>query len=234
MDVLGHVAMLGEHDVFAPVAAVDQAIVAIAVHPAVVVVMVAEREMFAGVAERLAQGDALAVERVGDATDGRLGALVVDVPALEVLQRAGVHQDQRRMDDRSRVHQCAGQRILDRFDRRKGSAQHGKSLRRLAGREHSGWQPRGAHGDGDFGRAVLARQPRQRSGLGEGDVSLASGVAQRAHHGDAAEGPGRQEDHLAVSQMRRRRARDVLLGEGWRRYQDQFGPAQRSAEIGRD
>ena len=157
----------------------------------------------------------------------------MDVPALEVLERAGVHQDQRRVDDRSGVHQRTGQRVLDRLHRGKCGAQHGEGPVRFLRRKDAGRQARGADGDGDLRRAMLARQPGQGAGLGEGDVGRAAGMAQGLHHGHAAESPRRQEDHLAVAQMRRQGASDVFLGESRRRDQDQFGAAHRGTEVRR-
>ena len=117
--VLQHVAMLRQHDVLAPVARVGELVVrAAAVHPllAVLGVVVGEREVRRAIAERLAHRDALRVERVGDAAHGGLRALLVDVPALEMLERRGVHGDQRRMDDRPGIHQRAGERIAAVLD----------------------------------------------------------------------------------------------------------------------
>jgi len=61
----------------------------VAVHPLVApfVVVVGEGEVGSAVAQGLAHGDAFLVEGVGDGADGRLGAFVVDVPVLEVLDR---------------------------------------------------------------------------------------------------------------------------------------------------
>src|SRR5262245_17555301 len=101
--VLEHIAVGGEDDAFAPVTRIGQAIMrTAAVHPLLTVlgVMVGEREMWGAVTERLAYGDALGIERVGHAAGRRLRALLVDIPALEMLERAGVHGDEWRMNDR--------------------------------------------------------------------------------------------------------------------------------------
>ena len=49
-----------------------------------------------------------------------------------------------------------------------------------------------------------------------------------------AEGAGRQEHDLAVGEMRRQRARDVVLRGRRRRTEDQLGAAHRLADVGRD
>ena len=130
------------------------------------------------VTERLADSDTFGIERVGDAPDRGLRAFLVDVPALEMLDRAGVHDNQRRVDDRSGIHQRAGQRIAAWFDDAGERAPN--HLQRMAGaieREHADRQPLGADGDRDFERAVLARQPWQRAGLREADLGAIAGVA---------------------------------------------------------
>ena len=117
--ILQHVAMLREHDVLAPVAGIGQPVVrAAAVHPflAFAGVVVGERKVRRAVAQRLAHRDALAVERIGDAPDRRLRALLVDVPALEMLERPGIHDDQRRMDDRAGIHQRGRERVAAVLD----------------------------------------------------------------------------------------------------------------------
>ena len=88
--ILAHVAMLGQHDLLAPVAGIGQAVVrAAAVHPllAFAGVVMRQRKMRRAIAERLAHRDAFGVERVGDAADRGLRAFLVDVPALEMLDR---------------------------------------------------------------------------------------------------------------------------------------------------
>ena len=154
------------------------------------------------VAERFAQRDAFAVERVGDAADGRLGALLVDVPALEMLQRPGIHDDQRRMDDRPGIHQRGRERvaaILDHAGKRR--PQHRERMVLSGQREDAGRQPLGAHGDRRLERPVLAREPRQRPGLGERDLGAVAGIVrglgeqQRAERARAAgTRPGRRRD----------------------------------------
>ena len=100
-----------------------------------------------------------------------LRAFLVNVPALEMLDRAGIHHDQRRMDDRSGIHQRARQRVAARLDHAgKGAADH---VERMVGgieRKYADRQPLGADGDGDLERPVLAGQPRQRAGLGKADA----------------------------------------------------------------
>ena len=42
----------------------------------------------------------------GEPAEGGLRAFLVYVPTRERLDRAGIHHEQRRMDDRSGIHQC--------------------------------------------------------------------------------------------------------------------------------
>ena len=80
------------------------------------------------IAKRNPHRDTLGVECIGDAASRALRALLVDIPAVEMLQRGGIHGDQRRMDDWAGVHQSAGQRvaaILD--DIRERSGDHGSA-----------------------------------------------------------------------------------------------------------
>ena len=168
------------------------------------------------VAQRLPDGDALGVEGIGDSAHGGLRALLVDVPALEMLERRGVHDDQRRMDDRAGVHQGARERVAAWLDHAgKGSADDRECVVGEAHGQDPGRQPLGADGDGRLEGPVLAREPRQRPGLGEGDVGAVAGIAcsQREYH--RAERAGREENDLTVGQMRRQRPGDVgLRGRG--------------------
>ena len=104
-------------------------------------------------------------------------------------------------------------------------------MRTIAGREHSRRQARGANGDRHFGRTVLAREPGQGSGFGDGYVGSASGTPDCAHHDVAAEGAGRQEEHLAIGKMRGHGQGDLFLGKRRRRNDDQFGRANRLSDI---
>ena len=98
--------MVVQVDVLAPVARLDQFFVRIAVHPAVVFVMVAQGVMRRAPTHGGAHGDALQIQLVGDGAHTGLGAFVVDVPALKVLQGRGIHDDQGRVNDGAGIHQC--------------------------------------------------------------------------------------------------------------------------------
>ena len=88
-----------------------------------------------------------------------------------MLDRSGIHHDQRRMDDRPGIHQRARQCVAARLDHAgKGAADHIERMRRGIERKHADRQPLGADGDGDLERSVLARQPGQRAGLGKADA----------------------------------------------------------------
>ncbi len=117
--ILAHVAMLGENDPLAPVAGIGQAVMrAAAIHPllAFAGVMMRQRKMRTAIAEGLAHRDALGIERVGDAADRGLRTFLVNVPAFEMFDRAGIHHDQRRMNDRPGIHQRARQRVAAGLD----------------------------------------------------------------------------------------------------------------------
>src|SRR5258708_39553107 len=91
---------------------------AAAVHPfrALAGVVIGQGEMRRPVAERLADANALRIERIGHPADRWLRALLMDIPALEVLDRPGIHGDQRWVDDRPSIHERARQRIAARLD----------------------------------------------------------------------------------------------------------------------
>ena len=73
--------------------------------------------------------DALRIERIGHGSYGALCAFVVDVPGREVLQRPGIQQDQRPVNDRAGVHQRTAQGVLDGLHAGVGLAQNGERLR---------------------------------------------------------------------------------------------------------
>ena len=81
------------------------------------------------------------------------------------------------MDDGPGIHQARRERIAAGLDDTgKRAPDHGKGRLGQTQREDAGRQPLGANGDGDFKRAVLARQPRQRAGFGKGDVGIIAGI----------------------------------------------------------
>src|SRR5258708_5254347 len=95
--------MVREHDALAPVAGIGQAIVRpAAIHPLLTFgrVMMRQRKVRSAIAKTFAHCDAFSIERVGDAADRSLRAFLVNVPTLKMLDRAGIHDDQRRMDHR--------------------------------------------------------------------------------------------------------------------------------------
>lgn len=183
-------------------------------------------------AERLAHGDALAIERISDAAHGRLGALLVNVPVREVLQRRGIHDDERRVDDGTRIHQRARERIAARLDNaRKGAADDGERTLAQPQRQYAGRQALGANRDRDLERTVLARKPRQGAGLGERDVSAVADRARglREHHG--AKSARRQKNDLPVGKMRSDYARDIHLCRRRHGADDEFGAAHHLGNV---
>ena len=210
---------------------------AAAVHPllAVPCVVVGERKVRRPVAQRLANGDALGIERIGDAAGDGLGALLVDVPALEMLERRRIHDDQRRVNDGAGVHQRSGQHIAAPLDGAgEDAVQQRDGIAFAAGGEYAGRQPLGADGDRRLEGAMLARKPRQRAGLGEDRVGVVAGVALRHGEQHRAEGARRHEHHLVAGEMRRQHAGDVGLGRRRRRAHDELGPLHRLADVGGD
>src|SRR5207244_12428042 len=106
-----------------PVAGIGETIVrAAAIHPDLTLggVMMRQRKMRRAIAQRLAHGNSLGIERVGDAADRGLRAFLVDVPALEMLDRSGVHDNQRRGDGRSGIPQSTGSCISAGLDNARG------------------------------------------------------------------------------------------------------------------
>ncbi len=237
-NIFQHVAVRREHDVLAPIAGVGELVVgAAAVHPflAVARVMVRQRKMRRTEPERLAHGDALAVERVGDAAHRRLGALLVNVPAREVLERRGIHDDERRVDDRPRIHQRARQRIAAGLDdARECAADDGERVLAQPQRQHAGRQPLGTHRDRDLERTMLAREPWQRAGLGERDVGAVAGRARGLRENHRAESARRQKHHLPVGKMRSHRTRDIGLRRRRHGADDEFGAAHGLGNVRRD
>ncbi len=233
--VLQHVAMAGELDLFPPVTGIDQFFMRCpAVHPFVAlrIVMIGEGKMRRRIAGRLANGDALQIQRIGHPADRRLGALVVDVPGVEMLKRPGVHQDERRVDDRPGVHQRPVKRVFERLDGRIGAGQDLEGVGRACRREDAGGQPRRPHRNGHLRRSMLARQVRQGAGLGKGDAGRIAALRQRLGKDIAAKGAGRQKHHLAVLQNRGQDRRQCVLRRRRQRDDDQLGARHRLAEIG--
>src|SRR6516165_9213474 len=109
--VFQHVPVLREHDAFAPVARVGESIVrTAAIHPflARLGIMVGEWEVRRAVTERFSHGNAFGIEPVGDAADSGLRPFFMNIPTLKMLDRPGIHRDQWRMNDGSRIHQSTG------------------------------------------------------------------------------------------------------------------------------
>ena len=188
------------------------------------------------IAETFTHRDAFGIERVGDPADRRLRAFLVDVPSLEMLDRAGIHHDQRRMDDRSGIHQRTRQRVAARLDHAgKGAADH---IERMIGALSSGNTPTGSR----LARMVMATSNGPCLRVSQGSVPVSAkltsaaiaGVMRGPGENHRAEGGRRQEHHLAVSEMRCDQSRDIGLREGRGRAQDQLGAADGFGDVGRD
>src|SRR4029079_7933568 len=121
-------------------------------------VMVRQRKVRGTIPKSLAHRDAFHIQRVGNPTERGLRYFLVNVPALEMLDGSGVHDNQRGMDDRTGIHQRTRQRIAARLDYARKSATN--CFERVSGgvfRKYAHWQPLGANRDSDFEWAVCAR-----------------------------------------------------------------------------
>ncbi|KAG0926751.1 hypothetical protein G6F31_018277 [Rhizopus arrhizus] len=175
--------------------------------------MVGQRKVRRGITQGDADGDAFGVQRVGHAADRGLRAFVVDVPLVEVLQRAGVHHDERRVDDRAGIHQRTGQAVLDGFDGRIGLPQQRQGFLRQTAGEYARGQAGGVAAD-HHPVAVLAGQVGQRAGFRIGDAGRIARVFLGAGEEVAAEGARRQEHDLSIAQQRAKRRRQRLVRRG--------------------
>ncbi|MNF80968.1 hypothetical protein D3C84_632220 [compost metagenome] len=215
--------MLLQVDVLAPVTAVGQLAMGTAtVHPLITfggVVVVGERKVRRAVGQRFTHGHALGIKLVGHATNRRLGAFVVNVPGLEMLQRPRVHHDQRRVDDRACVHQRTAQGVFNRLDARVGFTQHRKSMLGQVAGEYTGRQAGGVAADHQVAGAMLAYQVRQRTGFSEGDLAPVARIGHGLGKHETAKGARRQEHHLTVVQVRRNMFGQVFVG-GRRQWND--------------
>ena len=156
----------------------------------------------------------------------------MDVPTLEMLHRAGIHHDQRGMDDGPGIHQRARQRVAARVHRRIGARDHRQRRVALPSRIDAGWQAHGTDRHADFAHGELSRQVRQGAGLRPGDPGARAVGANGARHDEAAEGAGREEDDLAVLEVRRHRLGDVVLRARRRRHDDQLDAGDCRADVG--
>src|SRR6202140_4002671 len=189
--------MLSEHNPLAPLAGIGKAIMrATPIHPLLALggVMMRQRKVRAAIAKGFAYRDALGIERVRDPADRSLRAFLVNVPTLEMLDRAGIHHDQRRMDDGSRIYHRRRQRVAARLDHSgKRPSYHIERMISSFQREYADRQPFGADGDGDFERSMLASQPWQRAGFCKADRRAVAGIANGSREDHRAESCRRQE-----------------------------------------
>ncbi len=199
--------------------------------------MVAEREMGRGIAKRRAQRHAFTIQRIMHRADTGLRAFIMDVPFVEMRNRAGIHDDQGRMDNRSGIHQCRRKRVFNRFDGPgKGRADDSQRPIGMAGRVDPGRQARCACCDGDSLQPVLVRtppcQPGKRAGLGKRHIRPATMLPAEIGHDIAAKTAGRQENNLTVLEMRGQLFCHIRLRKGGGGKQDQISAADRITDIG--
>ena len=98
-------------------------------------------------------------------------------------------------------------------------------------RKYPDRQPFGADGDGDLERSMLARQPRQRSGLCKTHACAIAGVTRSFREDHRAERRRRQQHHLPISEMWRELTSDIVLRESRGRAQDQLGSAHSLGNV---
>ncbi|MNX82885.1 hypothetical protein D3C86_1146280 [compost metagenome] len=176
------------------------------------VVVVGQGKVRCAVGQCFAHGHAFGIELVGHATNRRLGAFVVNVPGLEMLQGTCVHHDQRRVNDGAGVHQRTAEGIFNRLDTWVGFAQYRESVLGQVAREHAGRQAGGVATDHQVTGAALAHQIRQRAGFSEGDFALVARIGHGLGEHIAAESARWQEHHLTVVQVRRNLFGQVFVG----------------------
>jgi hypothetical protein len=152
-----------------------------------------------------------------------------------MLQRAGVHGDERRMDDGPGIHERARERVAASLDHAGESLRDDGQRVVLAGeRKHAGGQALGTHGDRNLERPMLARQPRQRPGFRKDHVGSIAGITCSLGEQHRAERCRRQEHDLPVHEMRREHLGDIRLRGRGRRAQDQLRPAHGLGHVGGD
>ena len=87
----------------------------------------------------------------------------------------------------------------------------------------------------DLERPVLAREPRQRAGLGEGDLGAVAGIARGlARTRSEPNVPGGRKTTWPSDRCGASAARDVGLRGRGRRAHDQLGAAHRRGDVGSD
>src|ERR1700682_5735921 len=150
----------------------------------------------------LADAHALAVALTGVTADCGLRSFVVDVPLLEMLERSGIHDDERRMNDRPSIHERSREHIAAGLDRsRESAADDAERMICARKREDTGRQPLATGGDLHLMERLLARQPGQATSLREGKARVVAGLPDHLGKEEGAEGPRRQEHDLPVREM---------------------------------
>src|SRR6202171_3165368 len=162
----------------------------------------------------LADAHALAVALTGVTADCGLRSFVVDVPLLEMLERSGIHDDERRMDDRPSIHQRTRQRVAAGLDRAgKSLADDLKRMVSKSQRKDAGRQMLAAGGNLHLMRAVLARQPRQGTSFRECKPGVVAGLPNLLGKEERTERSWRQEHDLPLGKVRREQLGNVGLRE---------------------
>ena len=133
------------------------------------------------------------------------------------------------------IHQRARERVAAILDHAGESLRDdGQRAVLLRERKYAGGQALGAHGDRDFERAMLARQPWKRPGFRKGNGGAMAGVPCGRGEQHRAECRRWQEHDLPVNEMRRECLGDVRLRGRRRRAQDQLRPAHGLGHIAGD
>ncbi len=130
--IFQHVTVLRQNEPFGPVTGVRELVVRVTrIHPGLAVprIVVGKRKMRTSVAERFADGDPFGVKSVRHAAYGRLRSFLVDVPLVEMLDGPRIHGDQRRVDDRTGIHQRGREGIAACLDCvRKSPSDHAECM----------------------------------------------------------------------------------------------------------
>ena len=196
--------------------------------------MVAQGVMGRAPTHGFAHRDAFQIKLIGHRAHAGLGALVVDVPALKVLQRRRIHDDQGWVNDGACIHQRTRQGVATGMHAGVGPADDGQGLIGMDRWVNAGGQVHGADGEVDLAGAMLARQIRHGAGFCPAHIGQAPQGTHAPGHGEAAKGAGGQKHHLPVLQIRGHGLGDVILSGGGGGQQNQLRPAQGQADVGAD
>src|SRR5438445_6014880 len=234
-DVLGDIAVLEREDLAPQAARHELRLRPHAIEPlGRARVVVVRRQLVVGcrVAPAPARREALSVHGVDEPAHARRRAGGVDVEA-PALDRSRVEEHERRMDHRPRVGEGDVEGVHARADGREELGEPRHDARAPRRREHADGQVGGAHGRLHDGRRCLAREVRERPGLGERQRQRATGARDRPRHRVAAERSRREQDDLSVVEARGQALGEVLVARRGQRRDQDLRALDRLAEVRR-